>query len=122
MAWLFANESLKPMFLAAFALAAGLLIYRLQVRRGGKRPLRDERSATDRTRRSQLMPGKSYDDARVELHDLSREIIGKIDSKLALLEQLIRDARQESARLESLLQQTRHAPPDPAPGSEKPHE
>ncbi len=111
MPWLFADDNLKPMLLAAVALAAGLIIYRLQTRRGRDRGKAVERPTADRPRPSHLLPGKSYDDSRVELHDLAREIIGKIDSKLALLEQLIRDARQESARLETLLQQAKSDQP-----------
>lgn len=56
---------------------------------------------------------REAEDWRVELHDLARETSARLDGKMAALEQLIRDARRESARLETLLDETAQRSPPP---------
>lgn len=42
----------------------------------------------------------------VRMHDLARDLSGQLDSKIVILEQLIRDAQQATARLEESLRRT----------------
>lgn len=49
----------------------------------------------------------------VEMHEIARELSGQLDSKIVMLEHLIRTARQESARLEDLLQRSEPAMAEP---------
>jgi len=40
---------------------------------------------------------------QVEMHDLSRELRAQLDNKIVILERLVREAEQQSARLEAAL-------------------
>ena len=55
----------------------------------------------------------------VEMHELARELSGRLDSKMGALEQLIRDADRAAARLEAALRATavQARPSDEAPPS-----
>lgn len=61
----------------------------------------------------------------VEMHETARELRGQLDSKISVLQHLIRDAAAETARLEAALERaakldvanTRPAPPPAAPAA-----
>src|SRR5580704_8258124 len=40
----------------------------------------------------------------VEMHDLARDLAGQLDSKIVIVQSLVQDAQQATARLEALIQ------------------
>jgi hypothetical protein len=85
-------------FIAALLVAIGTVLYRSQ--RTARQSLRP--NAAPRT----AQPANPHADSRqweVEMHELARDLSARIDSKLAVLEQLIRAAHHETLRLETAI-------------------
>ena len=59
------------------------------------------RIAAYRPRMPAPVAPKEYERWQVEMHDLARELRAELDSKIVLLEQLIREANEAAARLET---------------------
>jgi DNA-directed RNA polymerase specialized sigma24 family protein len=70
------------------------------------------RQALERT----PLPSQTEDVTRweVQMHDLARELTGQIDSKMRLLDQLIRDADRAAARLEAAVSAAQRSKPPTA--------
>ncbi|MGQ9505904.1 MAG: hypothetical protein ACUVQG_13865 [Thermogutta sp.] len=86
-------------------------LFRSQRRWGrGSSPRLDDDVSSDA--RLKMPAGRGLPDAasqlEVKLHELAREIEGRLNSKLGLLEQLIRDADRAAARLETALRTAEH--------------
>jgi hypothetical protein len=88
-------------FIAAMLLAIGVVLYRSQ------------RKAQEVAGRSSGKPQAMHSTVRhrsaeqgeweVEMHELARDLSARIDSKLAVLEQLLRTAHHETLRLETAI-------------------
>lgn len=122
-----AQTMFQPALLVVgFLLIMGFLLLRLQKRSsqsGGRahRPL-PRRSDTSSYRHASQSP--HADQWEVEMHELAREISGRVDSKLAVLQQLVMmlDERivtldEKLAQLHDLLAQLDQRPGDQPPGS-----
>jgi hypothetical protein len=122
---LLADGLATNLFLVGLAVTVVMFLFRGVIRRrtqdAAGPPAHGSRAKAPRDDRSvSALPGE------VEIHDVARELTGRIDTKLALLETLIRDARREGDRLEALLaearlmaekaQAPRRRPPAAAPG------
>lgn len=99
--WLLA-EIQKPnvLFLIGLAMACAILLMRSQ--RRIRQTARTPNSVTAPTPNPQLKAAAEFDRWEVQMHETAREITARIDSKLSLLEQLIRDADDRIARLQSV--------------------
>lgn len=51
----------------------------------------------------EVLPSEEWRRWEVEMHELARSLTGEINTRIAILQQLLRAAERESARLESLL-------------------
>lgn len=101
---LFADGPMTTAFLAALAVTAGILL--LKVRR---RPASPESLAARNLRphgaeplRGPAAPGE-YTRWEVQMHETARDLVGRLDTKIALVERLVLEAEQAAGRLESLL-------------------
>jgi hypothetical protein len=54
-------------------------------------------------------PPKKVEQWEVSMHELARDLSGQLDSKIRVLEMLIREANQTAARLDAALDKARHA-------------
>jgi hypothetical protein len=57
----------------------------------------------------------------VHMHEMARDLSGRLDSKIAVLDQLIRQANLAASRLESALASTHPRVPDGSCGNQSPH-
>lgn len=55
----------------------------------------------------------------VAMHETARDLMGRLDSKIVIVNQLVRDARQAAAQLEALLLQIEQAKGRPDPSDAK---
>jgi anti-sigma factor RsiW len=93
-------ESVAPVLAAAgSALLAFVLLRRLWRRSSSPPPATPSEARTDAR--------GALDRYEVELHELAREVTARIDTKLALLEELIRQADARAAELRSLLKEAK---------------
>lgn len=100
-----------PVLFALLAIVSSYLLLRSARRRTARRS-GDERLATPPApvdRGHHLAAPREFRQWEVEMHEIARELSGQLDSKIVLLEHLIRTAQQESARLEDLLQRVEPA-------------
>jgi hypothetical protein len=108
-----ADGNLSNWLLLGGVLAIAAVILRAQWRgrrREARQTLPSERMGrADAPHPRPHLPPEELSRWQVEMHDLARELSGRLDSKLALLEGLLREAREESARLERLLDEARRA-------------
>jgi len=125
---LFQDGTTSTLFLVGLVMVVAAVLFRAQWR--GRRRGQAEPVAwpAPPVRAGSPARSREADDWRVELHDLARETSARLDAKMAALEQLIRDARRESARLETLLAEVEHRPPGNgaaagslAPSATRPH-
>ncbi len=108
--WLVANIVARTMFLVGIALMTAILLRRWhRYYRRRRRRERPQKSTVSRHSKS-TVPIRSLSDApnevlrwEVELHDTARALMGELDSKMRVLQILIRQAKEESERLEGLL-------------------
>lgn len=120
-------EGTTILFLAGLVLTCGVLLFRTH-RQLGARP-KTELSSPATFSQSKPLPTSAHrlDAPRetrqweVEMHDLARELRGQIDSKIGILEHLIRDARVATDRLEAVLARAASlAAEGPAEGTSEP--
>ncbi len=99
--WLLA-EIQKPnvLFLIGLAIACAVLLMRSQ--RRIRQTARDAKSTDVRAPNPPLKRATEFERWEVQMHETAREITARIDSKLSLLDQLIRDADDRIARLQSV--------------------
>jgi hypothetical protein len=97
------------LFLAGLVLTCSVLLLRTH-RQLSKRPRTEMPSPASFSHpRLQSAAGHHLDAPRdvrqweVEMHDLARELRGELDSKIAILERLIQDAKQQADRLEAAI-------------------
>jgi hypothetical protein len=102
-------EGTTILFLAGVALTSAVLLFRTQ-RQLSSRPKTEMPSPASFSQpRPQAAPAHRLDAPRdmqqweVEMHDLARELQAQLDSKIAILEHLIRDATQQADRLEAAI-------------------
>jgi hypothetical protein len=91
-------------------LVAGGLVAVLWLRRRLTADSDTHDASPAREARSTSSPADDPDELlrfRVELHEVSRDLKGELDSKIAVLNRLIIMARNESARLEGIVAQAR---------------
>lgn len=99
------------LFLVGLALTCAVLLFRTH--RQLSRPAKSEfpspatfsPPAPAATRAHRLDAPREVNHWEVEMRELSRELQGQLDSKIAILQHLIRDARQQAERLEAALAQ-----------------
>jgi hypothetical protein len=90
-------------FVAAMLVVIGAILYRSQRHAQGAL---GRRAPTSNREPVTQGPGPlQRGQWEVEMHDLARDFSARIDSKLALLEQLVRSAHHEALRLEAALAQ-----------------
>ena len=108
-----------------FALGCGLLtmwLLRRSYKHFGRRRNRNEPPIDAQPRPDGAWSGAHADaSARierqsVELHDLGREVTGRIDSKMVLLQELIAKSQAQIDRLEALLAEAEDASPESLSG------
>ena len=114
--------------LSGVALVVGLMLFRVQryYRRNPSiaAPADSSSTAEPRTRAGAFSGaslhavGREIADLEIQIHDFAREVSGQLDSKMAALEHLIRDADRAAARLERALSGSRDQEQPPA----EPHE
>jgi hypothetical protein len=99
--WLLA-EIQKPnvLFLIGLAMACAILLMRSQ--RRIRQAARTSNSVTAPAPNPPLKRATEFERWEVQMHETAREITARIDSKLGLLEQLIRDADDRIARLQTV--------------------
>jgi hypothetical protein len=107
-------SSLQTFFLIVMIVVAGYLYLRSQ-----RYFARQKDDAASAVRPAMPPPEKQYTAVprdltrwEVEMHDTARQLSGQLDSKLAALGHLVREADRAAARLEAALSATR--PPTPA--------
>lgn len=100
-------EGTTILFLAGLVLTCGVLLFRTH-RQLGARPKTELPSPATFSQSKPLpTPAHRLDAPRelrqweVEMHDLARELAAQLDSKIGILEHLIRDAGQAADRLEA---------------------
>jgi hypothetical protein len=99
--WLLA-EIQKPnvLFLIGLAMACAILLMRSQ--RRIRQTARTSNSVAAPAPNPPLKRATEFERWEVQMHETAREITARIDSKLGLLEQLIRDADDRIARLQTV--------------------
>lgn len=104
-------EGTTVLFLAGLGLTCGFLLFRTHRQLNAKPKAKPSPPSTW----SKLQPDPEPVAHRLgapaevrrweaELHELTRELRGQLDTKIALLEHLIRDAGQQAARLEAAIE------------------
>jgi len=109
--------------LALLAAVVGMMLFRVQryyARHPSSRPSLGASSQGDAaTRTRQRGAAADMVEWEVQMHDFARQVSGQLDSKMAALEHLIREADRAAARLEAAVAATRGqqppAPPQAAP-------
>lgn len=102
-------EGTTILFLAGVALTSAVLLFRTQRQLSGRPKTETPSLASFSQPRSHAAQAHRLDAPRemreweVEMHDLARELQAQLDSKTAILEHLIHDARQQADRLEAAI-------------------
>ena len=107
---LFQEGTTSTLFLVGLVMVVAAVLFRAQWRGRRRGQVEPATWPAPPVRAGQAARPREADDWRVELHELARETSARLDAKMAALEQLIRDARRESTRLESLLADVEHRP------------
>lgn len=95
------------LFMFGLLMTAGTLLWRAQ--RQAKKANLAKTAAVEGCRpdplttKSHLQAPREFQRWQVEMHDLARELSGQLDSKLGLLQHLVREADRQSARLEAVI-------------------
>jgi len=103
-------EGTTILFLAGLVLTCGVLLFRTHRQLGGRSKTELPSPATFSQPKPPTIAAHHLDAPRdlqrweVELHDQARELQAQIDSKITILEHLIRDARQQADRLEAAIE------------------
>lgn len=114
---LLAEINANTIFLVGLLLVVGFMLRNARKRRSGTKlpPVSEWGKAVEPAARD---PRRALPDdvARweVRMHDLARDLTGQLDSKIAILQILLRDAHQQIARLESATAPGRSARRSPA--------
>lgn len=102
-------EGTTILFLAGLGLTCAVLLFRTHRQLSG-RPKREIPSPTTFSQpRQQATPAHRLDAPRetrqweVEIHDLARDLKAELDSKIVVVEQLIREAKTQADRLEAAI-------------------
>lgn len=102
-------ETWGPFLFGAAGLTLIMMSTARRIRRSRNTPAEDVRKQfAELSRRSGS--GREADDALKELDQLSREVIGRLDTRFAKLESVIRDADQRIDHLARLLREVRGEP------------
>jgi hypothetical protein len=114
------------LFLAGLALTCGVLLFRTH-RQLGRRPKGElpspagfSRPASPPVRAHRLDAPSDVRHWEVEMRETARELCGQLDSKISIMQHLIRDARQQAERLEALLARAEHEDQAPSDASNSP--
>ena len=97
------------LFLAGLVLTCGVLLFRTHRQLGGRSKTELPSPATFSQTKPASTTAHHLDAPRelqrweVELHDQARELQAQLDSKIGILEHLIRDAEQQADRLEAAI-------------------
>ena len=104
------------MMLAAFDTSTilallGILVLWFSLKRFGRRPSTlSQQLPVSRPESTAFSADRHHLDApasvarwEVNMHETARDLMGRLDSKIVIVEQLIRDAHQAAARLEAVL-------------------
>jgi hypothetical protein len=123
---LFFDTGLPTMIaLGAVALVVGMMLLRVQRHYGRHPSSNSPASPSPAPRHPSPAPrapaARELGEWEVHMHDFAREMSGQLDSKMAALEHLIREANRAAARLESALAAARRQEP-PAPAQTVPAE
>lgn len=104
-------EGTTVLFLAGLGLTCGFLLFRTHRQLNARPKAKPSPPATWSKPQPPPAPTAHHLGApaevrrwEAELHELTRELRGQLDTKIALLEHLIRDAGQHAARLEAALE------------------
>lgn len=108
--WLLAQlEGASFIFVSALAITTGWLLLRTHRQLGRQRsaeprPNRSAQGDPPAAPRRHGAAARELDRWEVEMHELARELSGRLDSKLSILEHLLRDAECLAERLESAIE------------------
>jgi hypothetical protein len=110
---LLAQFSASQLFLVGLLVTSGLMLYHAQRRWQRVAPARPTGRFAEAAQRWQRPhPAQTPADVKqweVQTHELAREVIARMDSKMAALEHLMRAAHQETLRLEAAIADARAA-------------
>ena len=82
--------------------------YRGSETAGGRMPRQATRNVSSAATRAADLPGDG-NLWEVRMHELARELSGQLDSKIVIVQQLVRHAEQQTARLELAIRNSYHA-------------
>jgi hypothetical protein len=115
------------MMLAAFDTSTilallGILVLWFSLKRFGRRPSTlSQQLPVSRPESTAFSADRHHLDApasvarwEVAMHETARDLMGRLDSKIVIVEQLVRDAHQAAARLEAVLLRIEQANGQPA--------
>jgi len=107
-------------FLVAMVVAVGFLMLRARRNLGRPQsdwsPMYNPRPAKPQKPAHHLGASEDFVQWEVQMHDLARELSGKLDSKMSVLAQLIQEADRAAARLEAAIERLPSSAPSP-PGA-----
>lgn len=101
---------IHPFVLVLFALAFGFTLRRAAHRRWKSRRYNPIASATQELASRQAASEAQLAKHEVKLHDLAREAEARLQTKLAVMDEMVLQADREIERLESLLEEIRDVP------------
>src|SRR5688500_914081 len=112
------------LFLVGLALTVVMFLFRSQLRAMRRKQESDSAmpGGSASVAKSRGTPAAASQNWEVAMHDLARDLTGRLDTKLALLESLIQDARHEADRLEALLRESRQSDDPREAPRRRPHE
>jgi hypothetical protein len=109
--------------IAGLLLVSGILLWRSNrhfARQPQRRMFSDELNSRDREKPSLRSLPPAADHWEVEMHEVARDLLGRIDTKIGLLQQFTVEADRAAARLEKALAASRQGATPSAPVALKP--
>ena len=104
-ALLLAEINATTIFLLGLLLVVGFILRGSRKRRSSSRlqPVAQWGKSPEAAEKTRRGPPDDLARWEVQMHDLARDLSGQLDSKIAILQILIRDAQQQADRLEAAL-------------------